>query len=426
MMRPVLIAIAQLLAPPTEQLHSFRSTAGFVGEIVGPAAIGVNGVKMAQQRPRQQRRGDGEVLVVTSSQAATINLGLGARGRGVGALGTEAGQFHRESVAHGGHYSHSRPIAKKGTAVDTVQPEDRQLPYLATFSKAAELSSFTGAAKAMHLTQASISQRVQALEKTLGTALFKRQGGRVLLTEAGQKLYDYAQRILALHHQARREITGHDAPVAGELSLAASSVPGEHLLPSLLSRFGQKHPHIRIRAAVSDSIGVMGQVERGEVSLGLVGRKTDNPHLDFRYLASDRMVLVVPADHALSRRKKVAVKQLARYPLILREVGSGLRHCFEKSLDKAGLSLADLRIALELGSNEAIKEAVLRGVGIAVLSTYAVQKELRAGQLHALPVSDLHCDRDMYIVVDRRRVLPLPARLFLLFLETHPIAPPTP
>ena len=306
--------------------------------------------------------------------------------------------------------------------MDTGQPEDVQLPYLETFAKAAELSSFTGAAKALRLTQASVSQRVQALEKTLGTPLFKRQGGRVLLTAAGQTLYEYAQRILDLHHEARREITGHDAPVAGELSLAASSIPGEYLLPALLSLFGQKYPHIRVRATVGDSMGVMAQVERGEVSLGLVGRKTDNPRLEFRYLASDRMVLVVPPGHALSRRKKMAVKQLPRYPLILREVGSGLRHCFEKSLDKAGLSLADLRVALELGSNEAIKEAVLRGVGIAILSTYAVQKELRAQQLHALAVSDLHCDRDMYVVQDRRRVLPAPARQFLLFLETHPIA----
>lgn len=306
--------------------------------------------------------------------------------------------------------------------MDAGKPDDLQLPYLETFAKAAELSSFTAAAKALRRTQASISQRVQALEKRLGTPLFRRQGGRVLLTRAGQKLYDYAQRILDLHQQARREITGHDAPVGGELALAASSIPGEHLLPSLLSQFGQKHPHIRVRATVSDSMAVMAQVERGEVSLGLVGRKTDNPHLDFRHLASDRMVLIVPPGHALSRRKNVSVKQLARQPLILREVGSGLRHCFEKSLDRAGLSLADLRIALELGSNEAIKEAVLRGVGVAILSTYAVQKELRAGQLHALRVHDLPCDREMYIVQDRRRVLPLPARLFVLFLETHPLA----
>jgi DNA-binding transcriptional LysR family regulator len=306
--------------------------------------------------------------------------------------------------------------------VDPDQPDDLQLPYLETFSKAAELSSFTAAAKALRLSQAAVSQRVQAIEKTLDTPLFNRQGGRVLLTEAGQKLYDYAQRILELHREARREVTGHDSPISGKLSLAASSIPGEHLLPALLSLFGQEHPNIRVRATVSDSMGVMVQVERGEVSLGLVGRKTENPNLEFRYLATDKMVLIVPPGHALSRRKNVSVRQLSRHPLILREVGSGLRHCFEKSLDKAGLSLEDLRVALELGSNEAIKEAVLRGVGIAILSTYAVQKELKAGQLHVLPVSDLHCDRDMYVVHDRRRVLSLPARLFLVFLETHPFA----
>src|SRR6516165_1053689 len=192
----------------------------------------------------------------------------------------------------------------------TRQSEGLQLPYLETFSKAADLSSFTGTAKALRLTQASVSQRVQALEMALGMPLFKRQGGRVLLTEAGQKLYDYAQRILDLHRQALREIAGHDAPVGGELSLAASSIPGEHLLPALLSLFGQKHPQIRVRATVSDSIVVMAQVERGEVSLGLVGRKADSPHLEFRYLSSDRMELVVPAGHTLSRRKKVSVKQL--------------------------------------------------------------------------------------------------------------------
>src|SRR5262249_17629150 len=154
----------------------------------------------------------------------------------------------------------------------------------------------------------------------------------------------------------------------------------------------------------------------------LVGRKTDNPHLAFRYLASDRMVLVVPSGHVLCARKKVSVKQLIHHPLVLREVGSGSRHCFEKSLEKAGLSLADLRVALELGSNEAIKEAILRGAWCAILSSYAVQKELEAGQFHALPITDLHCDRDMFVVQDRRRALPPPARLFLLFLETHPLA----
>ncbi len=301
-------------------------------------------------------------------------------------------------------------------------PEDVQLPHLETFSKAAELGNFTAAAKVLHLTQAAVSQRVQALEKTLGKALFHRRGGRVLLTEAGQRLYDYAQRILGLHQEARQEISGHVAPLAGELTLGASSIPGEHFLPALLPVFHRKHPHIQVRASVSDSMTVMTQVERGQVNLGLVGRKADNPHLEFRHFARDRMVLVVPPGHVLAKRKKVPVRQLCRHPFILREAGSGLRYCFEKALEREGLSLADVPVALELGSNEAIKEAVLRGAGVAILSAYAVQKEVKAGQLHALEVSDLRCDRDMFVVQDRRRVLPLPARQFLIFLETNPIA----
>ncbi len=243
-----------------------------------------------------------------------------------------------------------------------------------------------------------------------------------MLTEAGQTLYTYAQRILDIHLQARREITGHDAPVAGELLIASSSIPGEHLLPALLSVFGQRYPHIRVRASVSDSVGAIGQVERGEVSVGLVGRKVERPHLEYRFLARDRMLLIVPPGHALSKRKKATLKQLIPHPLVLRETGSGMRHCFEKSLERAGRSLAELRVVLELGSNEAIKEAVLRGVGVAILSNYAVEKELQAEQLHALEVSDLHCDRDMFVVQDKRRVLPPPARLLLIFLETHPFS----
>ncbi|MCU0705577.1 MAG: selenium metabolism-associated LysR family transcriptional regulator [Fimbriiglobus sp.] len=307
-----------------------------------------------------------------------------------------------------------------------MNTDDIQLPHLETFSKAAELNSFTGAAKALDLTQAAVSQRIQTLEKTLDKSLFHRRGGRVLLTEAGHKLYAYARRIIDLHREARREITGHEPPVAGELEIAASSIPGEHLLPALLSVFGQKYPHVRVRAAVSDSMAVMGQVERGEVSVGLVGRKADGPNFEFTFLTADRMVLVAPPGHTLTKFKQITVSQLAAHPLVLREAGSGLRHCFEKALDRAGRSMAELRVALELGSNEAIKEAVSRGVGVAVLSALAVQKEIKSGTLHAVEVEDIRCDRQMFVVQDRRRVPPLPARLFLNFLAANPVPDVTP
>jgi DNA-binding transcriptional LysR family regulator len=307
------------------------------------------------------------------------------------------------------------------TTADDRESEVSQLPYLETFSKAAELNSFTAAAKVLCVSQASVSQRVQALEKSLGTPLFMRRGGRVLLTEAGQKVYSYAQRILDLHREMRRELTGHAEPLAGELLLAASSVPGEHLLPALLSVFGRNYPHIRVRATVTDSMSVITQVEHGEVNVGLAGSKADKPCLEFRHLASDQMVLVVPAGHVLAGQKKVTLQQVTAQPLILRESGSGLRQYFEKALEQAGRSQSELRVGMELGSNEAIKEAVLRGAGVAVMSSYAVHKELKTGQLVALEIGDLLCERDMFILWDKRRALPLPARLFLTFLESNPI-----
>ena len=295
------------------------------------------------------------------------------------------------------------------------------LPNLETFAEAAERSNFTAAARALGLTQAAVSQRIHALERELDVPLFRRVGGKVELTEAGRRLHGYARRILDLHREARQEVSGKEDPVTGELAIAASSVPGEHLLPILLAVFGAKHSHIRVRATVSDSAVVIGQLERGEVSVGLVGRKADEDHLEFRHLADERMALVVPFGHVLARKNTVTVDQLAAHPLVLREFGLGLRHCFEAALARTGRSLSDLRVALELGSNEAIQEAVLRGVGVAVLSTLAVRKEVAAGRLLALEVEGVRCDREMFVVTDRRQVRPLPARLFLTFLDANPV-----
>jgi DNA-binding transcriptional LysR family regulator len=295
-----------------------------------------------------------------------------------------------------------------------------QLPHLETFAQAAELSSFTAAAGVLGLTQAAISQRISSLERALGIALFHRKGGSVLLTEAGRRLYPFAQRILLLHREARQQVTKHKRPQTGELHLAASSIPGEHLLPTFLSAFRQRHPHIQVQATVTDTQAVLKQVEQGQVHLGLVGGRRNSQHLEFRSFACDKLVVVVPKAHPLARRKQISAKQLFRLPLILREPGSGSRWCLEDALGRAGRSVRDLRITLELGSNEAIKEAILRGMGASILSTHAVKKELQAGDLSGLRVTDLPLKRDMFLVWDRRRVMPIPARLFLDFLQPCP------
>ncbi len=298
----------------------------------------------------------------------------------------------------------------------TIEP----LPHLETFLRVAELSSFTAAAKDLSISQAAVSQRVHALEKTLDVALFQRHKGHILLTDAGRRLCTYAQRILAMHQEARQEVTGRPVPVSGELALAASSVPGEHLLPELLSVFQQKHPHVQLRVSVTDSDAVLEQVEHGQAHLGLVGKKGESQHLEYRCFACDTLVLVVPAGHPWERRRRVSLAQLRAQPLVLREAGSGSRWCLEQALARAGLSLRDFRVAVQLGSNEAIKEAIARGMGVAILSTHAVEKEVQGGRLHALQITGLPLLREMFVVWDRRRVLSIPAQLFLDLLEPCP------
>jgi DNA-binding transcriptional LysR family regulator len=298
-----------------------------------------------------------------------------------------------------------------------MRPE--QLPHLETFARAAELGGFTTAARELGLTQAAVSQRIQQLESVLDTSLFRRRGGRVVLSEAGQQLYSFARRILDLHDQARAALTGVRPTASGELILAASSIPGEHLLPRLLGEFRAQHPHIAVRMSVADTSIVLDLLERGKAHLGMVGGRQERAHLEYLSFCCDRMVLIVPASHPWRRRKRVSIAELAAHPLIQREHGSGSRLCLQRALAAAGRENVPLNVVMELGSNEAIKEAVQRGLGLAVLSRLAVGKELDAGQFHALSINGLQLDRELYIVRDRRRPLSSPAQLFLAFLETQ-------
>jgi DNA-binding transcriptional LysR family regulator len=301
-----------------------------------------------------------------------------------------------------------------------------QLPHLATFAMVAERGGFTAAAADLGITQAAVSQRIAVLESELHVSLFHRRAGRISLTEAGQRLYPYARQILDLHGQARTDIGGFRPTVAGHLPLAASSVPGECFLPALLSAFHEIYPGVHVRATVGDSGSVTQDVEKGRATLGLVGQKIEKPDLEFRPIGSDSLVLVVGSGHGWAARKRIPLKALTGEPLIIRELGSGSRCALEKGLERGGASLAGLNIALELGSNAAIKDAVKRGIGVAFLSRLAVRRELDADELRSVTVSGLSLDRHFYLVHHRRRPLSPAASVFRHFLESHPIGPEAP
>jgi DNA-binding transcriptional LysR family regulator len=294
------------------------------------------------------------------------------------------------------------------------------LPHLETFCKAAELQNFTAAADALCLTQAAVSQRIRALEQDTGAALFQRQAGRVHLTPAGQTLYDYARRILALHCEARAALGQVAADLCDELRLAASSVPGEHLLPALLQEFQTRHPRVQVMATVGDSATVLEALEAGQVAVALVGRPGPAAWAESRPFARDRLVLVVAPGHPWAGAAAVTLDELRAEPLLLREPGSASRACFEEGLRRHGRGLGEFRVGMQLGSNEAIKEAVLRRSGVAVLSALAVRQDVTTGRLRALDVTGLGAVRDLYVVLDRRRGLPPAVRAFLEVVEASP------
>jgi len=301
----------------------------------------------------------------------------------------------------------------------------KPFPYLETFLEAAERGTFTAAARQLGLTQAAVSQRIHHLETALNTALFRREGGRITLTDAGRRLHQYAGRIDDLTAEAWEAVAGRAPEPGGELVLAASSIPGQYLLPPTLAVFRKRHPLVRVRVSVSDTDEVLRQVGDGSAHLGLVGGRGGGSHLEFRRFACDELVLVIPRGHPWWRRREVTLADLLAQPLIQREPGSGSRRCLERSLDRLGVAPSDLNVVLELGSTEAIKEAVRRHVGVAVLSRRAVAKEVKARQLKALHVRGLTLDRDIFLVRDRRRPPSAPARLFLALVNPEPERPPT-
>jgi DNA-binding transcriptional LysR family regulator len=298
-----------------------------------------------------------------------------------------------------------------------------ELPHLSTFVRAAEQGSFTAAAAGLGLSQAAVSQRIAALEGELRRSLFDRRAGRIALTEAGQRLYELARRILDLHEEARESLGGFQPNVAGELPIAASSVPAECYLPALLSSFREEFPEVHVRASVSDSSSVMKEITKGEATLGLVGQKAENPSLESEPIGTDTLTLILAPGHPLAGKKSISLAVLAREPLILREPGSGTRCALRKGLERAGSSLEEMTITLEMGSNAAIKDAVKRGLGVSFVSGSTVERELSAGELVSVQVRGLVLTRYLYAVYHRRRPLSPAAAAFLRFLKANPLKP---
>ena len=288
------------------------------------------------------------------------------------------------------------------------------LRQLRTFKTVADLTSFSAAAQRLKLSQPSVSYQVKELEETLGLPLLDRLGKRVQLTEAGNVLYNYARRMLDVLDEATVVIEEMRGIQRGTLRVGASTTVGIYLLPAALGAFKKLHPGLVISLEIGTRARVQDQVLRNEVDLAVVGPALKDPELAIIPFLSDELAVVAPAGHPLAGRRGLTLKDLADQPFIMREASSGSRLSLEKAARKAG---AKLRVAMELGSNGAIKHAVESGLGLAVISRYATALEFSSGRLVELDVRGFPIRRDWHIVHLRRRKLPASVHAFIDFLK---------
>ncbi len=286
---------------------------------------------------------------------------------------------------------------------------------LAAFCAVVERRSFSQAADQLGVTQPAVSLQIRSLERRLGQQLLDRSGRRVEPTEAGQRLYRSAQRLLALEEQLLQELGDEgDGELTGRLEIGASTGPGGTVVPTVLGEFQRRHPQVRVALTVSDTQSVIEQVARRELELGVVGAARRHRGVTFEPFFRDEVVLAVPAGHRFAGRT-ITLRQLAAEPLVLMQEGAGVRQVIDDELREKGVRLRDLDVRLELGLQESARTAVLAGFGVTFISRGAIEADLAAGTLGVARVQGLEPSREIALVRSTGRAETRVAQAFVEF-----------
>lgn len=291
-----------------------------------------------------------------------------------------------------------------------------ELRKLEVFCKVVELKSFTRSAEAVLLSQPTVSEHIRSLEEELGQKLLDRTGREAEPTPAGLLLYNYAVKILRLQQAALQAMEQYGGKLVGRIMIGSGTIPGTYILPRIISRFRERYPSIRATLRIAGSHLIASEVLSGQLEIGVVGARWGEKGLEWIEHFSDRLTLVVHAGHRWADGREVALEELAGEPFILREAESGTRKVIDQIFEDHGLRTASLTEVAEIGSTAAVLEAVRAGLGIAVLSARAAERDVRRGDLAAVPIRGISLGRPFYLVRRKNRELSPAAAVFWDFL----------
>ncbi len=284
--------------------------------------------------------------------------------------------------------------------------ETIRLDYLKTFLTVAKTRSFSEAAKELNLTQGAVSHHIAAIEEFFDAELFKRAANGVEATEAGEILARTAEKILAEVENARVEISATKQKLSGVIKINVSSIPGEHIIPSLVAEFQKRNPDVKFKIKAEDSINSLQNLQNAEVSFAAVGTiEGYSEKLEAIELGKEELVLIVPINHELTNKKSVKLNDIIKYPYINREETSGTRKEIERILQESSVSPSSLKTTLELASTESVMTAVSEGRGISIISSIASKKAQAAGLVKVLRIEGVDSTRKLYMVRPKRPLM---------------------
>jgi DNA-binding transcriptional LysR family regulator len=288
---------------------------------------------------------------------------------------------------------------------------------LEVFRTVARLGNITRAAKALMLSQPSVSEQVAALERACGIELLERLPRGVRLTEAGEAVYRHAERYFVAAEDLDRALAELRGLRGTQLRVGASMTIGQYVLPEILGAFQEVHPGLRVSLSVGNSREIVDRVLQRELGLGFVGGAPERPDLAAVKWVDDEIVAFVHPNHALAKRAEVTLQELTQHAWIGREPGSATRGEIERTLAGASVCLSP---KMELGSNEAVKAAVSKRLGFGLISRFDVTDEAAAGRFAVLTVTDWACRRP-FLLCHRRDHRPSHVeRAFLRFIGKEP------
>ena len=281
------------------------------------------------------------------------------------------------------------------------------------------MKGFSNASKAVSLTQPTISSHIKELESYYGCKLLDRLGKQALPTKAGELLYAYAGKLIALFAETETAMAEFTGNISGRLVMGGSTIPGSYILPHAIGRFVKQFPDVNITVIVGDTEQIIDEILNYRIEFAVVGAQTDSHKIHQQKLIEDDMRLIVPADHPWADKKQVSLEMMMSEPFIIREQGSGTLQSIQKSFSTRNKDIFSLHVIAELGSTAAVIQGIKNHVGISILSTIAVAEELAGGTLKALTIKNVDLKRHFYLTTHKDRTASPLCREFIRFIEQH-------